>query len=110
MTSSTIVLATLITYCNTPGVYIPLDNEYGFKHAISVDKMDFKFYSSSLIAILISHQFRLSRVRHHFYFYLSGLFLNFCDVRNIAVSKIGASGDYLNSSLARIRIRKPNPL
>jgi hypothetical protein len=29
--------------CNTPGVYIPLDNEYGFKHAISVDKMDFKF-------------------------------------------------------------------
>jgi hypothetical protein len=29
--------------CNTPGVYIPLDNEYGFKHAISVDKTDFKF-------------------------------------------------------------------
>jgi hypothetical protein len=29
--------------CNTPGVYIPLNNEYGFKHAISVDKMDFKF-------------------------------------------------------------------
>jgi hypothetical protein len=28
--------------CNT-GVYIPLDNEYGFKHAISVDKTDFKF-------------------------------------------------------------------
>jgi hypothetical protein len=27
--------------CNTPGVYIPLDNEYGFKHAISVDKTDF---------------------------------------------------------------------
>ena len=29
--------------CNTPGVYIPLDNEYGFKHVISVDKTDFKF-------------------------------------------------------------------
>jgi hypothetical protein len=29
--------------CNTPGVYIPLDNEYGFKHEISVDKPDFKF-------------------------------------------------------------------
>jgi hypothetical protein len=29
--------------CNTPGVYIPLDNEYGFKHEISVDKMDTKF-------------------------------------------------------------------
>ena len=30
-------------YCNTPGVYIPLDNEYGFKHVISVDKTDAKF-------------------------------------------------------------------
>jgi hypothetical protein len=29
--------------CNTPGVYILLDNEYGFKHAISVDKTDAKF-------------------------------------------------------------------
>jgi hypothetical protein len=29
--------------CNTPGVYILLDNEYGFKHAISVDNTDFKF-------------------------------------------------------------------
>jgi hypothetical protein len=29
--------------CNTPGVYIPLDNEYGFKHVISVDKTDAKF-------------------------------------------------------------------
>ena len=28
-------------------------------------------------------------------FYLSGLFLNFRDVRNIVVPKIGASGDYL---------------
>jgi hypothetical protein len=28
-------------------------------------------------------------------FYLSGLFLNFHDVRNIIVPKIGASGDYL---------------
>ena len=27
---------------NTPGVYIPLDNEYGFKHVISVNKMDTK--------------------------------------------------------------------
>jgi hypothetical protein len=79
--------------CNTPGVYILLDNEYGFKHVISVDKTDAKFQSSSPIAILISHLFHLSRVRHRFY--LSGLFLNFRDVRNIVVPKIGASGDYL---------------
>jgi hypothetical protein len=37
---------------------------------------------------------RLSQVRHHF-FYLSGLFRNFCVVRKIVVPKIGASGDYL---------------
>jgi hypothetical protein len=29
--------------CNTLGVYIPLDNEYEFKHVISVDKTDIKF-------------------------------------------------------------------
>jgi hypothetical protein len=29
--------------CNTPGVYIPLDNEYGFKHVILVGKTDAKF-------------------------------------------------------------------
>jgi hypothetical protein len=29
--------------CNTPGVYIPLDNEYGFKHVISLNKTDVKF-------------------------------------------------------------------
>jgi hypothetical protein len=29
--------------CNTPGVYILLDNEYGFKHAISVNKTDAEF-------------------------------------------------------------------
>jgi hypothetical protein len=29
--------------CNTPGVYIPLDNEYKFKHVISVNKTDAKF-------------------------------------------------------------------
>jgi hypothetical protein len=45
--------------------------------------------------ILISRRFRRSRVRRHFYFYLSGLFLNFRDVRNIIVLKIGESGDYL---------------
>jgi hypothetical protein len=28
--------------CNTPGVYIPLDNEFGFKHVISVDETDTK--------------------------------------------------------------------
>jgi hypothetical protein len=33
------------------------------------------------------------RVRQRFYLFV--LFLNFRDVRNIAVSKIGASGDYL---------------
>jgi hypothetical protein len=30
-------------FCNTPGVYISLDNEYEFKHVISVDKTDVKF-------------------------------------------------------------------
>jgi hypothetical protein len=30
------------TSCNTPGVNIPLDNKYGFKHVISVDKTDAK--------------------------------------------------------------------
>jgi hypothetical protein len=34
-------------------------------------------------------------VRRRFYFYLSGLFQNFRDVRNIVIPKIGASGDYL---------------
>jgi hypothetical protein len=29
--------------CNTPGVYILLDNEYGFKHVISVGKTNVKF-------------------------------------------------------------------
>jgi hypothetical protein len=29
--------------CNTPSVYIPLDNEYGFKRGISVNKIDTKF-------------------------------------------------------------------
>jgi hypothetical protein len=33
------------------------------------------------------------RVQQRFYLFV--LFLNFCDVRNIAVSKIGVSGDYL---------------
>jgi hypothetical protein len=28
--------------CNTPGVYIPLDNEYRFKHVISLNKTDTK--------------------------------------------------------------------
>jgi hypothetical protein len=45
--------------------------------------------------ILISHLFRLSRVRHRFYFHLSGLVLNFRDVRNLVVPKIDASGEYL---------------
>jgi hypothetical protein len=29
-------------FCNTPGVYIPLGNEFGFKHVISVDETDTK--------------------------------------------------------------------
>jgi hypothetical protein len=29
--------------CNIPGVYIPHDNKYEFKHVISVDKTDAKF-------------------------------------------------------------------
>jgi hypothetical protein len=31
--------------CNTPGVYFSLDNEYGFKHVISVDKTDAKIFN-----------------------------------------------------------------
>jgi hypothetical protein len=53
--------------------------------------LNFKLFSP--IAILISHLFHLSRVRYRFY--LSGLFLNFRDVRNLVVPKIGASDDYL---------------
>jgi hypothetical protein len=53
-------------------------------------------FNYSLYRDFISHLFRLSRVRHRFfYFYLSGLVLNFRAVRNIVVPKIGASGDYL---------------
>jgi hypothetical protein len=29
--------------CNTPGVYILLDDRYGIKHVVSVDKADAKF-------------------------------------------------------------------
>jgi hypothetical protein len=29
--------------CNTPSVYRLLDNEYGLKHVISIDKIDAKF-------------------------------------------------------------------
>jgi hypothetical protein len=80
-------------YCNTPGVYIPLDNEYGFKHVISVNKTDTKVKLFSPIAILISRLSRLSRMRRRCYFYLSGLFLNFRAVRDIFVLKIGVSDD-----------------
>jgi hypothetical protein len=34
--------AKLLQSCNTPGVYIPLDNEYGIKHVISVNETDTK--------------------------------------------------------------------
>jgi hypothetical protein len=83
---------------NTPGVYIPLDNEYGFKHVISVDKTDTKiliifayrgFYIASVSFITSSISFLFIRALP-----------NFCDVRNIVVPKICASSDYLNSSLA----------
>jgi hypothetical protein len=45
--------------CNTPGVYIPLDNEYGIKHVISVGKrmLNFKhlrlsrFYIASVSSV-----------------------------------------------------------
>jgi hypothetical protein len=40
--SLTFLPANILCFCNTPGVYIPLDNEYGFKHVISVDKTDTK--------------------------------------------------------------------
>jgi hypothetical protein len=43
--------------CNTPGVYIPLDNEYGFKHVISVDKMDAK-----ILIISVYHDFNIASV------------------------------------------------
>jgi hypothetical protein len=79
-----------IADCNTPGVYIPLNNEYGFKHVISVNKTDAKILIIFAYRDFISHLFQ---VRHQFY--LSGLVLNFRDVRNIFVPKIGAFGDYL---------------
>jgi hypothetical protein len=40
-------------------------------------------------------------VRRRFYFYLFGLLLNFGDVRNIVVSKVSASGDYLKIHRSR---------
>jgi hypothetical protein len=43
-------------------------------------------------------------VRHRFYFYLPGLFLNFRDDRNIVVPKIGASGDYLKLNRTTLEI------
>jgi hypothetical protein len=42
---------------NTPSVYIPLDNEYGFKHVISVDKTDAKFLN-----IFVYHDFYIASV------------------------------------------------
>jgi hypothetical protein len=62
--------------------------------------------SSSSSTIFISHLFCLSRVRHRFY--LSGLFLNFRDVRNIVVPKIGESDDYLKS-IARANTKFGSP-
>jgi hypothetical protein len=43
MSSDEVAASTRESICNTPGVYILLDNEYGFKHVISVDKTDVKF-------------------------------------------------------------------
>jgi hypothetical protein len=42
---------------NTPGVYIPLDNEYGFKHVISMDKTDVK-----ILIIFVYHDFNITSV------------------------------------------------
>jgi hypothetical protein len=77
----------------TPQVLLYVNSEYGRKYGNINDNI-----SLSVVIYFVCRD-----VRHHFYFYLSGLFLNFRDVRNIVVPKIGASGDYLNSSLARIR-------
>jgi hypothetical protein len=41
-----------VDLCNTPGVYIPLDNEYGFKHVILVDKRTLNFYHLRLSRFL----------------------------------------------------------
>jgi hypothetical protein len=52
--------------------------------------------------------FLLSRVQRRFYFYLSGLFLNFRDVQNLVVPKIGVSGDYLKYiARANTKFRSP---
>jgi hypothetical protein len=48
----TIALKATSSRCNTPGVYIPLNNEYGFKHVISVDKTDAK-----ILIIFAYHDF-----------------------------------------------------
>jgi hypothetical protein len=43
--------------CNTHGVYTPLNNEYGFKHVISVDKMDAK-----ILIIFVYRDFNIASV------------------------------------------------
>jgi hypothetical protein len=79
--------------CNTPGVYIPLDNENGVKHVILVDKTDAKiliifayreFDIASVSSIASSTSFLSMRALPKF---------SLCSERSC--SKIGASGDYL---------------
>jgi hypothetical protein len=43
--------------CNTPGVYILLDNKYGFKHVISMDRTDAK-----ILIIFVYHDFNITYV------------------------------------------------
>jgi hypothetical protein len=80
--------------CNTPGVYISLDNEYGFKHVISVDKRTLNFNYFHLLRFLYRICTFVANATS-FYFYPSGPVLNFRDVPKIVVPKIDASGDYL---------------
>jgi hypothetical protein len=69
----------------TSQVLLYVNSEYGRKYG--------NINENNSLSILIYFGYR--DVRHRFYFYLSGLFLIFHDVRNIVVPKIGVYGDYL---------------
>jgi hypothetical protein len=66
-------------------VLLYVNSEYGRKYG-NINKNN----SLYVLICFLCREFEIV-----FIFYLSGVFLNFGDVRNIVVPKIGASGDYL---------------
>jgi hypothetical protein len=46
-----------IDKCNTPGVYIPLGNEFGFKHVITVNEAD-----AEILIIFVYRDFYIASV------------------------------------------------